>query len=86
MSLIDQHVQLQDLAPLLKSANIKRLHEGHHFISMAMEVHMTPECDMDRFIKECAHLFHDRQLGGDLSFYFTFIFSSNTLVPLFNVF
>ncbi len=38
----------------------KRLHEGHHFISMALEVHGTPRCDMDRFIKECAHIFHNR--------------------------
>jgi hypothetical protein len=25
---------------------------------------------MDHFIKECAHLFHDRQAGGHLSLYF----------------
>jgi len=36
------------------------LQEGHHFIPMAMEVHGTPMRDMDCFIKECAHLFHDR--------------------------
>jgi hypothetical protein len=35
-------------------------HEGHHFISMAMEVHNAPGCDMDNFIRECVHLFHDK--------------------------
>jgi hypothetical protein len=37
---------------------------------MAMEVHGTPERDMDRFIKECAHLFHDRRSKGHLSLFF----------------
>jgi hypothetical protein len=36
-----------------------RLYERHHFISTAMEVHGTPKCDMDRFIRECVHLFHN---------------------------
>jgi hypothetical protein len=36
---------------------------------MAMEVHYTPEHDMDYFIKECVHLFHDRWLGGHLSLF-----------------
>jgi hypothetical protein len=36
------------------------LHEGHHFIPKAMEVHNTAGHDMDHFIKECAHLSHDR--------------------------
>jgi len=34
---------------------------------MAMEVHGTLEHDMDRFIKECAYLFHDKQSRGHLS-------------------
>jgi hypothetical protein len=34
---------------------------------MAMEVHGTLEHDMDRFIKECACLFNDKQSGGHLS-------------------
>ncbi len=37
---------------------------------MAMKVHNTPEHDMDPFIKECARLFHDKQLGGHLSLSF----------------
>ncbi len=47
-------------------AKIRGLHEGHHFIPMAMKVHGTPKHDMDRFIKECAHLFHNRQLKDHL--------------------
>jgi hypothetical protein len=34
---------------------------------MAMEVHGELRHDMDRFIKECAYLFHDRQLKDHLS-------------------
>jgi hypothetical protein len=37
---------------------------------MAMEVHGTFEHDMDHVIKECAHLFHDRQSGAHLSWSF----------------
>jgi hypothetical protein len=42
------------------------LHEGHHFIPMAMKVHGTPKRYMDRFFRECAHLFHNRQLKDHL--------------------
>jgi hypothetical protein len=35
-----------------------------------MEVHGTLEHDMDRFIKECVHLFHNRWSGGHLSLSF----------------
>jgi len=48
----------------------KGLHEGHHFISMAMELHNAFRCDMNHFIKECARLFHDRQLKNHLSLFF----------------
>jgi len=37
---------------------------------MAMKVHDALRRDMDRFIKVCAHLFHDKQLGGHLSLSF----------------
>jgi hypothetical protein len=37
---------------------------------MAMEVHGAPKCDIDCFINECVHLFHDRQSEGHLSLYF----------------
>jgi hypothetical protein len=45
---------------IVKIRKYKGFHEGHHFNMMAMEVHNTPRCDMDRFIRECVHLFHDR--------------------------
>ncbi len=51
-----------------------RLHEEHHFIPMAMEVRGAPKHDMDYFLKELAHLFHDRGLKDhlSLSFYIQF--------------
>jgi hypothetical protein len=66
---------------IVKIYKYKGLHERHHFILMAMEVHGIPQHDMDRFIRECAHLFH-------VVIYpclFTFNFSGNMLVLLFNV-
>ncbi len=48
------------LSAIAKIHNYRGLHERHHFILMAMEVHGTPEHDMDHFIRECARLFHDR--------------------------
>jgi hypothetical protein len=49
-----------ELSAIVKIHKYKGLHEGHHFILMAMEVHITFGRDMDRFIKECACFFHDR--------------------------
>jgi hypothetical protein len=51
---------IMELNTIFKVHKYKRFHEGHHFIPMAMEVHGALECDMDDFIKECAHFFHDR--------------------------
>jgi hypothetical protein len=48
----------------------KWLHEGHHFIPMAMEVHGALGCDMDCFIKECAHFLRNRRSGRHLSLSF----------------
>ncbi len=45
---------------IIKIWKYKKLHEGHHFIPMAMEVHGAPSCDMDCFIRKCACFFHDR--------------------------
>ncbi len=59
-----------ELNTIVKIRKYREFHEGHHFTPMAMEVHGTPRCDMDRFIKECARLFHDKQLGGHLSWSF----------------
>jgi hypothetical protein len=50
----------------IKIHNYRRLHEGHHFIPMAMVVHNTPR----HFIKECVCLFHNRRSGGHFSLYF----------------
>jgi hypothetical protein len=44
MSLVDPNVQLQNLMSLL--------HEGDHFILMAMKVHDTLKDDVDGFIRE----------------------------------
>jgi hypothetical protein len=55
--LVSAAAKLNTIAKIYK---YKRLHEGHHFIIMAMEVNSALEHDMDRFIKECACLFHDR--------------------------
>jgi hypothetical protein len=48
------------LNAIAKIPKYKGLHEGHHFILMAMEVHNALGHDMDHFIKENAHLFHNR--------------------------
>ncbi len=49
-----------ELSAIAKIYKYKGFHEGHHFILMAMEVHNALGCDMDRFIRERAHLFHNR--------------------------
>jgi hypothetical protein len=59
-----------ELNTIVKIQKYKRLHEGHHFIPMAIEVHDALGHDMDHFIRECAHLFHDRRLGDHLSLSF----------------
>jgi hypothetical protein len=58
------------LNAITKIRKYRRFHERHHFIPMAMEVHGTPKQDMDHFIKECAHLFHDKQSKSHLSLAF----------------
>jgi len=55
---------------IVKIRIYRGLHEGHHFILMTMEVHNAPRHDMDPFIKECAHLFHDRWSKSHLSWSF----------------
>jgi hypothetical protein len=59
-----------ELNAIIKICKYRGLHEGHHFILMAIEVHGTPGHDMDYFIKECARLFHDKQSKGYLSLSF----------------
>jgi hypothetical protein len=55
------------LSANIKFHKYKRLHEGHHFTPMAMEVHNAFGHDMNFFIREYAHIFHDRRLGSHLS-------------------
>jgi hypothetical protein len=73
MSLIDQEVELQNLA-IVKICKYRRIHERHHFIPMTMKVHDALSHDIDCFINECARLFHNRQSRGHLflSFYIQF--------------
>jgi hypothetical protein len=59
-----------ELKAIIKICKYKGLHEGYHFIPMAMEVNGAPGHDMDCFIMECASLFHNRQSKGHLSLSF----------------
>ncbi len=71
MNVINQPTSvIMELSSIVKIREYKRLHEGHHFIPMAMEVHNTPRHDMDCLIKKCVHLFHDRRSEGHLSLSF----------------
>jgi hypothetical protein len=54
-----------ELSTIAKIRKYRKLHKGHHFIPMAMEVHDALGRDMDCFIS--AHIFHDRQSKGHLS-------------------
>jgi len=71
MSVISQPTDaIAKLNTIVKIRKYRGLHEGHHFILMVMEVHDAPRRDMDCFIEECVHLFHDRQLRGYVSLFF----------------
>jgi hypothetical protein len=54
------------LSAIIKIRKYIRLCEGHYYIPMAMEVHNALGRDMDRFIRKCVHLFHDRRSKGHL--------------------
>jgi hypothetical protein len=62
------------LNTIVKIRKYKGFYEGHQFILMAMEVHGAHGRDIDRFIKECAYLFHNRWSRGHLSLSFCIIF------------
>jgi hypothetical protein len=64
-----------ELNAIIKICMYRGLHEGHHFISIAMEVHDTLGQDTDRFIRECTSLFHYRQSRGQLSLFICIQFS-----------
>jgi hypothetical protein len=61
-----------ELNIIIKIRKYKWLHEGHHFILTAMEVHDAPMCDMDHFIKECVRFFHDQEVIYPCIFAFNF--------------
>ncbi len=65
---------IMEFSSIVRICKYKRFHEGHHFILMVMEVHDTPERDMDHFIMEYVLLFHDRRSRYhlSLSFYIQF--------------
>ncbi len=48
------------LKAIAKICKYIRFSERRHFITMATKVHNALRHDMDRFIKECARLFHDK--------------------------
>jgi hypothetical protein len=75
-----------ELNTITKIYKYRRLHEGHCFILMAMEVHDKLRHDMDHFIKECACLstINDREVIYPCLFAFNF--AGNMLVLLFNMF
>ncbi len=59
-----------ELRAIIKIRKYKGLHEGYHFIPMAMEVNGALGHDMDYFIMECVRFFHNRRLKSHLSLSF----------------
>jgi hypothetical protein len=59
---------------ITKIRKYRRIHEKHHFIPMAMEVHGTHGHDINCLIKECVRLLHNRPSRDhlSLSFYIQF--------------
>jgi len=78
--------QLAKFDVIVKIHKYKRLHEGHHFIPMAMEVHDTFERDMDHLIRQraCFSMIDHQKIIYPCLFAFNFL--SNMLVLLFSVF
>ncbi len=73
------------LSTIVKICKYKGLHEGHHFILVVMEVHGTPKCDMDHFIKECVSLSIIDNWEVIYPCLFAFNFLGNMLVLFFNI-
>ncbi len=60
-SVISQPIGVvMELSTIAKIHKYRRFHDERHFILMAMEVHGALGHDMDHFIRECAHVFHDK--------------------------
>jgi hypothetical protein len=70
---------------IAKIRKYKEIHEGHHFILIAMEVHNAPKCDMDCFIRDMLvfSTIDDQEVVYPCIFAFNF--SSNVLVLLINM-
>jgi hypothetical protein len=69
-----------EFSAIVKIFKYKGFHKGHHFISMAMEVHGTLKCDMDCFKSNVSIFF---TIDGQEVIYpclFTFNFLGNELV------
>jgi hypothetical protein len=74
------------LNTIVKTCKYRKIHEGHHFIPMAMEVHGPLGHVMDCFIMESIRFFHDRQLKGHLSlFFFIQFFKQCVNIVLYHV-
>ncbi len=76
---------LAELSAIAKIHKYRGLHEGHHFIPMPMKMHNTLGHDMDHFIKELFILFMINNQKVIYPCLFTFNFSNNMLILLFNV-
>jgi hypothetical protein len=50
-----------ELSTIVKICKYKVFNEGHHFVSMATNMHDALQHDMNHFIIKCVHFFHDRQ-------------------------
>jgi hypothetical protein len=70
---------------IVKISKYRRLHEGHHFIQMTMEVHNTLRHDIDHFIKEFARLFHIDNWEIIYPCIFTFNCTSDMLILFLNM-
>jgi hypothetical protein len=74
---------------IIKICKYRRLHEKHHFVPMPMEIQNIFGRDMDRFIKECACFFHDRQSRAFIFVFWHPIFQATCYFcssPCFNLF
>jgi hypothetical protein len=75
---------LAELNAIAKIHKNRRLHEGHHFIPMAMKMQSTLGHDMNHFIKELFVLFMIDNQKVIYPCLFTFNFSNMLILP-FNV-
>jgi hypothetical protein len=70
---------------IIKIHKYGRLQKGHYFIPMTMKMHDAFGRDMNCFIRECAHLFHNRLSEGHLSLSFCIQFVRQHVSIVFNI-